>query len=167
MTFNEAVSSDSSQNSERDQPLNQQLSSPISSSSPTQFQNNGFSSRLSIIPSSSSNNSTNNSIYSTINNNDTNSSTITSSSSQQQNKPYKPFNSQTGQFYQRGELDNSINGLAKSASGSRASTMFSSSNVSNVINNISNMISTLSPNNTNGINKHIISSPINTTSKSS
>lgn len=74
-----SVSSDSSQNSDREQPLSQQLTSPISSSSPTQFQNlnnsssnfhtsNGFSSRLSIIPSSSSNNSSSNGNESTITN---------------------------------------------------------------------------------------------------
>ncbi len=178
-----SVSSDSSQNSDRDQGHTAQISSPISSSSPTQLQStnvsnhyssNGFSSRLSVIPSHSSTNlNTNNnaSLYSLSTSNNTgentNASTIVNTSSQHQNKPYKPFNSQTGQFFQRSELDTSMNGLAKSASGSRTSTMFSSSNVSHVINNLSNMISTLTPNSTsNGaINKNLISSPLNTTSK--
>lgn len=110
-----AVSSDSSQ-SDREQQLNstsnlnlnQQISSPVSSSSPTnQFSNN----RISTMHNTSNNNTSN---YLNNNNNSpsiTNNSTITNVPISIQkpininngngNKPYKPFNSQTGQFNQR------------------------------------------------------------------
>lgn len=154
-----SVSSDSSQNSEsRD---HQNITSPLSSSSPTQFQNGSSSNNHNNIHQTSNNVHSNRQLVNNISNNDIN----------VQNKPYKPFNSQTGQFFQRNkdELDNSLNGLSKSSSSgnnhnsNRTSTMFSSSNVSHVISNISNMISTLSPKDSNAINKSLISSPMNTT----
>ena len=122
-----------------------------------------------MIPSSSSNKSNSGSLYSSSNINEVSSSTTlaNNNNNSNNNKPYQPFNSQTGQFFQRGELDNTVNGFAKSNSGhsqNRTSNMFSTSNMSHVIHNIGNMIgSTLTPNATsNTLGKHQISSPMST-----
>ena len=193
--FSIAVSSDSSQNSDRELPLNNtsnvnqhlQVSSPIFASSPTQFHHlnhsnhfyatNGPSNRLSNIQSNSA------SLHVSANStNETNTSTITnisipthSSTTPYQptiiiSKPNKPFNTQTGQFFQR-DLDINLNCLPKPSSLinannnntngiiNRTSTMSISSNVSQYV---SNMFNNLNSGNSVALNKNLISSPLNT-----